>query len=562
MKTNVSGRSLAVSVGVFTALALFIGFMTACAVKGTLSGGPKDTTAPVVVETFPNADSTGVLQLERIRFVFSEMMERRSAAKNIFISPPVPFTFEWDGYDILEILLKEPLIADITYVVTLGTGLKDLHNNGLKNAVHLAFSSGARIDKGHIEGRVYFSDRQKPYTIMAWPLPLENTFFFKDTARYLTKTGTDGRFSLMNMKAGRYRLLAVEDVNNNFLPDIPLEKRAIASSDVTVSDSMSNRPPVKFWPVTSDTTPPVLLTVRASNAYECVVRASKSLWFEHLNTLILQDSLTRENIPIWQFSREGNSLHLFTARQDSGRTYGLTLRAVRDSLGHDLPDTTVYFKGGDEAIQRPFKIKRLLPRDSSRAVHPLENLSIRFTLPPLLQNQDNLKKAIVLTGYKDTLAYTIRYHSPDRLVVRPLEPFLPDSTYRLSVDTTQLRDVMGRALQDTLTRLWFKIRTAREYGSISGRLRTDLSPPYVVQVEENGGRRRTWQHSLREKNFRFEFLPEGTYRLRAFADADSNGVYSGGQLHPFRFSEMFHIASDTIKVRKRWETSDIVLPLP
>jgi len=58
------------------------------------------------------------------------------------------------------------------------------------------------------------------------------------------------------------------------------------------------------------------------------------------------------------------------------------------------------------------------------------------------------------------------------------------------------------------------------------------------------------------------WVSEGKYKLGGFVDIDKNRKYSPGSLNPFVFSEPFIIQDDTLRVRKRWELSDLRLSIP
>jgi hypothetical protein len=84
-----------------------------------------------------------------------------------------------------------------------------------------------------------------------------------------------------------------------------------------------------------------------------------------------------------------------------------------------------------------------------------------------------------------------------------------------------------------------------------------------VSASKIGKKKSSFSTKIDKKNaFKINYLPEGIYRLSSFFDRDSNAVYSAGGLFPFSFSEPFVVGGDSVKVRKRWETSGIKLSLP
>lgn len=81
----------------------------------------------------------------------------------------------------------------------------------------LAFSTGDSIDQGQITGKVYGLKQNETFNIFAYLLSDTSDFNpFETKPDYISQTGEEGSFALKFIKAGCYRLLAVEDRNHNF----------------------------------------------------------------------------------------------------------------------------------------------------------------------------------------------------------------------------------------------------------------------------------------------------------------------------------------------------------
>lgn len=55
--------------------------------------------------------------------------------------------------------------------------------------------------------------------------------------------------------------------------------------------------------------------------------------------------------------------------------------------------------------------------------------------------------------------------------------------------------------------------------------------------------------------------PPGKYRFTGFLDRDGDGFHSSGSLNPFEYAEPMVIVADTVTVRPRFETEDVILNL-
>jgi len=153
-----------------TLLFILLGFH-ACANQGFPPGGPEDKTPPEIVSSVPYMISLNLLLDQDVEILFSEKIDARTVSNAVFISPtPGEDTeIKVKGKTLL-IHFSEPLIKDVTYTITLGTGIKDLHGNSLLHSFTLAFSTGGQLDHNEISGKV-FAD--KPENVTVWAYFLE-----------------------------------------------------------------------------------------------------------------------------------------------------------------------------------------------------------------------------------------------------------------------------------------------------------------------------------------------------------------------------------------------------
>jgi hypothetical protein len=115
-------------------LILFMAFLLSCAKEGFPPGGPEDKTPPEVVRTIPESGNTMVDSETSVQVWFSEGIDSRSAADAVFITP----FFDEEDRKInvrgrkISISFTESLDSNRTYVITLGTGIKDYRSNPLE----------------------------------------------------------------------------------------------------------------------------------------------------------------------------------------------------------------------------------------------------------------------------------------------------------------------------------------------------------------------------------------------------------------------------------------------
>ncbi len=550
----------------FLPLAL-LWFVFSCAMQKAPGGGPIDRTPPEVVFTNPPKDSLHIAtDLNQFEIQFSERMTRSSLAGNIFISPPIEFGTHWKGWERLFLDLKEPLHKEQTYVVSIGSEAKDLHNNSMKASYTFAFSTGSVIDQGRISGTVY---GRKKEAVNIFAFLLDDSVAFaptKERPSYISKSGRGGRYELSYLKLGHYRLLAVSDQNHNLKLDAGFERVGIPYHDVALDSSALFSDFVDFQLTHMDTVAPRLVGVRPINRRRFQVRYSEPLTIMS-NNFVLLDSLTRDTIPVIDFGKNNetpNILDVFTAGLDSGRTYLWQAGELADTAGN-VNDTlsAAYFKMKAPADTTTFRLLEFLPKDSSRAVRPEQKIFVKFSLPV---DWATLAHSFTLqTESKDLLPGRWEAHDLFSANFVPADPLQPDSAYRAIIRLGGVQDLWGATAKDTLLLRYFTTVSARQLGEISGKVILDPDSGQIVKLRLRSLEKKVEPLALtleKSRKFYFPFLPEGKYLMDGYLDLDKNNKYSAGQLFPFHFSEPFFFAADTIKVRKRWEKSGILFKFP
>jgi len=217
--------------------------MPGCANQQPPGGGEEDKTPPEIVASNPRQGTTN-FKGDRIKIHLSEYVDRRSFQDAFRISPPVPgdVEFDWSGKDV-DVIFPKPLwqmFPDKTFLVSLSSSLTDIHGNTLAHPQTFAFSTGPSIDKARISGKVFNSEK-KILTLLAYNVSGGESNYAPSTrpADYVTETSQAGNYTLPNLAAGKYRIIAIDDNDRNLFYTVDREGYAVLSNDVAVEDSMS-----------------------------------------------------------------------------------------------------------------------------------------------------------------------------------------------------------------------------------------------------------------------------------------------------------------------------------
>ena len=126
--------------------------LAACATPIAPSGGPPDRTPPALVGSLPEAGATRVTG-RTLRLTFSERLDP-AGAQAVTVTPQGDRAPEVRvrGREV-EVVLPE-LREATTYVVTVGTELRDQRGVALAVPLTVAFATGDEIDRGRLGGVV------------------------------------------------------------------------------------------------------------------------------------------------------------------------------------------------------------------------------------------------------------------------------------------------------------------------------------------------------------------------------------------------------------------------
>jgi hypothetical protein len=262
-------------------------------------------------------------------------------------------------------------------------------------------------------------------------------------------------------------------------------------------------------------------------------------------------------------TQEPKQFKLYTSLQDSGRFYRLIIPQIKDTTGNIQSEIqSTGFRAETKTDTTHFEILKILPADSVADVGLGDVITIEFSLPIdtaqmfnnfSLHNMDSTE----IRGQWKWKELSLGEFSPET-------EFLPERTYFYNFSTIDLKSLWGDTLTDTtMTKTFFTLKQD-EFGSISGNLEYKGVPTEIVYVifRELGDKHNYSTRVQNDLSFSIDWVLAGKYKLGGFVDLDKNGNYSPGSLNPFVYAEPFIIQDDTLRVRKRWELSDLFLSIP
>lgn len=564
-----------------------------CATPIAPTGGKPRTIPPKLISSQP-ANQAVRVNTTSIKLLFSDYLDLANFPKALSITPSFrqPLRVRWQGRE-AEVIFPEPLRTGTTYVLQLGTDLRDWNGIALKEPIVIAFSTGEKLNKAELSGLVLEPKQGNPMPntdIFAW-LGTDKPDFSRDPD-YHTQSGSDGQFTFRYLPESPVFVIATQDRNRNRrldpnepiglppfrvlraeIPDTttsgpqkplvrynPLPPFNPLSADTTKgrrSAPITVSKPLRWFLAKPDTTAPVFRTIRVLSAKRLALTFSEPVVFSDAkgHKWHLADSV--RNIPVgirtsYQLPTTPRVVYVVADSMLAHR-HRLTFSGLADSTGNHLRETSLGFSGIARADTLRMRFIGFGPEPPVKLIRNVALLwadawpTLQFSLPP---DTAFLARYVSVT---DTLGtekpYTWRTDNGTTIRI------LPES-FELGVPVRITVDPHFQQRKQPFVRTFERLRSD-ERGSIVGQIQdVGASSVWVELIPVPPSRLDVaFYRTQTDPSGRYVFknLPEGSYRLRAFRDVNRNGRWDAGSLEPFTPAERIVWSKEPITLRTRWE---------
>ena len=530
------------------ALLLMALFSQRCANAVAPTGGPKDTTPPVVVGTMPENHSTNFVS-KKIEITFDEYITLDNAKQNVMISPPMK-----EKPDIklknrtVVVKFKEPLAENTTYTINFGESIKDLHEGNLFKDYVYSFSTGDHIDTLYIAGKVLYASNKKPVEdayVSLYSADRDNldSLPMSTIPNYITKTDKEGHFHLDGLADKQYLIFALKDANANLYFDLPNEE--VAFLDKLISPTDSTLKDLTLFMFSEVDSTQVLLEKKLVEegllrfvfrhpAKDAVIMTPEIL----PDTFNLVTMHSQEYDTVWWY---------FTPNvKDS-----LWVQVKYDTVINDSSRYNLKFKDKNARTKKKEKLKVTNNTIIQGGLKPGENFILSFSEPVVRYqpNDSTLFKRDTLVTYGGLTFEPADEHG---MKYRLLYPVKADTNYHIEIPDSVFFGIRGRT-HDAI-KADFHVLSDDEYGNIY----ITVAPPegikqVVVQLTDDNGKVLKKEIIKREQEVMFEYLAPAKYKLSAILDADGNGKWSTGKYHRRTLSETIVEYKDALDLKAGWD---------
>jgi hypothetical protein len=178
------------------------------------SGGPKDSTPPQVVKSYP-ANKTTQFVDNKVVLHFDEFVELDQPLKTIFVSPYTAQPVETSiiGKKVI-VEFPEGLKSNTTYSINFEQAIKDFKEGNFLPSYELNFSTGPQLDSGKLIIATKDSRTKSHSDFTKVCLVKNKSDFFGKNYKYVAKSKT-GSASFNNLNNDKYYVFAFIDSNSN-----------------------------------------------------------------------------------------------------------------------------------------------------------------------------------------------------------------------------------------------------------------------------------------------------------------------------------------------------------
>ena len=221
-----------------------------CANRGRPSGGIKDIVPPEITKSEPKNQSIN-FQDDEIKIQFDEYIKMKNLQRQLIISPPMDpmpeITPLSNASKFIKIKINDTLSPNTTYTFNFGNSIVDNNEENPFPYFKYVFSTGDYIDSLSVSGQITDAKLRQPEDYISVMLYESDTTYtdsivYKEQPKFVTNTlDSLTTFSIDNIKAGTYRLVALKDENANFTYQPKTDKIGYYEGEITVpTDTIYN----------------------------------------------------------------------------------------------------------------------------------------------------------------------------------------------------------------------------------------------------------------------------------------------------------------------------------
>ena len=524
----------------FTILSLAI--ISGCAKRGNPTGGPIDSLPPVLVNANPKLNTTN-FDSEEIRLTFDEFVKLDKVQDQLIISPPL----EKNAYEIKpltgvtkKVFLKfiDSLDVNTTYTINFGNSIKDNNEGNPLTFFNYTFSTGETIDSLYVKGNIsdaYNIETDEYVSIHLYRIDstLNDSIIFIKQPTYVSNSLDSTSYKFQNLKEGKYLIIAMKDVDNNYFFDPFYDKIGFIDSLITLpKDSIID---FKLFKEETDLIwdkPHFINSEKIGFGYYGKLDLKKI----EINSVIpdsIDYTYTKEvmsdTIYLWLSNNSFDSLNFNLIEKDTTKLSTIKFDRQRDTL---IDSLNVSAKTVNVIhLKESFKLSSNIPikkiEDSLISVRDIDSILVPF----VSSVNDNLDEI------------DIKFEVS------------PSDNYRILILPNAIKDIKG-VTNDTL-QFNLTSQSLEDYGNIFLDVIRNTQSKFILHlINSNGDIVREYDNVDQNITYNFEYIRPGEYSFRLIEDLNKNNIWdTGNYLKRVKPEPVYYFPSE-LEVRANWDLNE------
>jgi uncharacterized protein (DUF2141 family) len=183
-----------------------------------LTGGEKDTAAPVMIKAKPANMETN-FKSKNIELAFNEYLQLKNPDEQIIIGPSAGLKLKTklNGKKIA-LTIDGELKPNTTYSINFGESIADFTESNMLKDFSYVFSTGSKLDSISIRGQIkdaFKNEFLKDVIVGLYANTLNDSNIYLNKPDYYARTNAQGYYQIKNIKEGNYQVSALLEGNNN-----------------------------------------------------------------------------------------------------------------------------------------------------------------------------------------------------------------------------------------------------------------------------------------------------------------------------------------------------------
>ena len=521
---------------------LSLAIISGCAKRGNPTGGPLDSLPPVLVNANPKLNSTN-FDSEEIWLTFDEFVKLDKVQDQLIISPPL----DKSAYEIKpltgvtkKVFLKfiDSLDENVTYTVNFGNSIKDNNEGNPLTFFSYTFSTGETIDSLYVKGNIsdaYNIETDEYISIHLYKIDstLNDSIIYNKQPTYISNSLDSTSYRFKNLREGKYLIVAMKDVDNNYYFDPFYDKIGFIDSLITLpKDSIID---LKLFKEETDLIwdkPHFINSEKIGFGYYGKLDLKKI----EINSVIpdsIDYTYTKEEmsdtIYLWLSNNSFDSLNFNLIEKDTTKLSTIKFDRKRDTL---IDSLNVSAKTVNVIhLKESFKLSSNIPikkiEDSLISIRDIDSILVPF----VSSVNDNLDEI------------DIKFEVS------------PSDNYRIFILPNAIKDIKG-VTNDTL-QFNLTSQSLEDYGNIFLDVIRNTQSKFILHlINSNGDIVRQYDNVDQNTTYNFEYIRPGEYSFRLIEDLNKNNIWdTGNYLQRVKPEPVYYFPSE-LEVRANWDLNE------